>query len=870
MSKKWIITSKIHIAENDFISWLKSSASFDFNIELYNCNTSDDFAGMFGNNYMKPPCSSIEKFYANELADMILSFEKELLILYYDKKENTLNFSFETNRDKAINFTVFNTAMLLSIGSFKKNNIKDMCLISTESFDNMNYAIEFDNNTVKIIKTTPKNAVLPDKYKAIYDILHDNEPIIEHLDKNIQTLFISLITKRLEADKEDIILFSSPERLSVISHDAYYFTDGKNVLTKDGSPVKNADPLSFYSLGYGYSMDKDNIYYKTDKVVEADKKTFFVLNWGYAKDKNNAYFKGNKICELTCNFRALKPAKGYATNNIVVFYNGKALQGSDPMAFQTVGDSSYNDAKYIIIDNLFSYFDGEILDDIDKDTLQSISKNFFKDLSNVYYLNIKLEGLNPDDVKVINEYYIADKKHAYYCSPKEIVKLEDVNTIGLHANGKTAVDNKNVYHKGKIIEGLNGAEVNISSKDFCGYLIDSNNVYYYTEKIDACPKTFKSLIFGYGADGNYLFSKGRKIREGNFKSVLSLFDSTLSESTVIEINDKSELGGSFKRFKNSIYYGSAVINNADANSFIPFQVECPSTKTLVTTDYAKDKNNIYFKNNIVNNADVDTFKIIIHPKCMVTEFIKPYMAVDKNYTYYRGKILENISPENIKPFIIPRTWVEGSTLIYNGKCVENVNIDKYRNIENDVYTDDKNIFYKILPIYKANNTDIMIISDKYVKLDNNVCYMDEDFFGNITTNLFEPHINSFDIFHDNDRFSFDRYAVYFKGIKINNISMDTFSLIGDNYFHNGQNIFCGNEMIMNADIGLFMLLGDGYATDGQHTYYQNKELNVKNIIHTLGNGYATDGIRFWIYGEEIDNPYEHQFITDILGHGFSA
>ena len=146
--------------------------------------------------------------------------------------------------------------------------------------------------------------------------------------------------------------------------------------------------------------------------------------------------------------------------------------------------------------------------------------------------------------------------------------------------------------------------------------------------------------------------------------------------------------------------------------------------------------------------------------------------------------------------------------------------------------------------------------------------MEEDRDGNLTANTFTPHINSFDILPENNAFSFDRYKLYFKGLEINGINLGSISMIGDNYIQDKEHIFCGNVKLDNVDLGLFMLLGDGYATDGHHTFYQDKLLETKNMLHVLGQGYATDGVTFWLYGVVLDNPYEHQYITDILGQGF--
>ncbi|MDY5051456.1 MAG: DKNYY domain-containing protein, partial [Candidatus Mucispirillum faecigallinarum] len=163
---------------------------------------------------------------------------------------------------------------------------------------------------------------------------------------------------------------------------------------------------------------------------------------------------------------------------------------------------------------------------------------------------------------------------------------------------------------------------------------------------------------------------------------------------------------------------------------------------------------------------------------------------------------------------------------------------------------------------------VVILSNNYIKDDSELCYLEEDWEGYLTANTFTPHINSFDILPENSAFSFDRFKIYFKGKEIEGIDLTSISMIGDNYLQDKTNIYCGNVKLENADIGYFMLLGDGYASDGKNTFYQAKQLETQNMLHILGQGYATDGITFWLYGSVLSNPYEYQYITDILGQGF--
>lgn len=867
MENNWIITAKIHISEADFNSWLASAAKFTTHAEIFNCDSDDKFVNILLGGSIKAPYSSIANFFANELSEMILSFDKESLLLYYNHISSTLDFAFEINRYNGFNTAIYNTALLLSIAPFKNNDKADLCLISSREFANICYAVEITKNGIKIIKINSQNAVIPYKYSLVYDMLHKEDSLQNYLQKDLYHLFYNFITKRLETDLEDIILFSSPERPAVITPDAKYKTDGKNVITDKGEIVPNANPATFISLGVGYGTDKGKVFYGSMEIENADSSTFFVLNYGYAKDKSYAYYNGEPICKLSCNFRVFKQGDGYATDNINVYYKGILLENSNPMAFRITGDNNFADAEYLAADNICTYRIGQSIEHIDNETITSIGKNFFKDKNKVYYLTTPLNMLNPNEARVLNEYYIADKTHAYFCDKNGTVLLKQVNPLGLQVRSRLAVDNTNVFFKGRAIDNLDGAKVDIHSDNFSGYLNDGSSVFYYTDKVDADPFTFKSLDFGYGSDGKSLFFKGKVVKQGNFHSVISLFDSSITDtSNTLSDDDIIELGNSYKRIKNKIYYCSILLENADAETFELVYVSTP--KGDIATFYAKDKNNVYYKDRIIKQADVSSFAVLLHPDYdTIVDYI-PKTAVDNKYAYFKDNIIPDIDPATVYPFIIHRAWQAGTNIIYKGKVIKNIDLDNFHKIECDIYTDNKRVYYKILPVENINPAKVVILSNNYIKDDNGLCYLEEDWEGYLTANSFTPHINSFDILPENNAFSFDRYKVYFKGKEITEIDLNSINMIGDNYLKDKDNIYCGNIKLENADTAYFMLLGDGYAADGKNTYYQAKQLDTKNMLHILGNGYATDGVTFWLYGSVLSNPYEHQYITDILGQGF--
>ena len=95
MENNWIITAKIQISEADFNKWLASSAKFTTQAELFNCDSDDPFVNILLGGSIKAPYSSIASFFAGELSEMTLSFDRESLLLYYNHVNSTLDFAFE-------------------------------------------------------------------------------------------------------------------------------------------------------------------------------------------------------------------------------------------------------------------------------------------------------------------------------------------------------------------------------------------------------------------------------------------------------------------------------------------------------------------------------------------------------------------------------------------------------------------------------------------------------------------------------------------------------------------------------------------------------------------------------------------------------
>ena len=169
--------------------------------------------------------------------------------------------------------------------------------------------------------------------------------------------------------------------------------------------IEGADAKTFEVFEDGeYAKDKNNVYYEENVLNEADPKSFKLLtkiSYGLSKDKNNLYFLGNKVDNIDVKTLEIM------TDEFSIYLKDK---NGVYILF------SYNGGVPVDLDNVI--MSPKILKNVDKQTFQLIGGGYSKDKNSVYYIGKKIDGVVPQNVKILKDYIFIDGKNCLlYTSP---------------------------------------------------------------------------------------------------------------------------------------------------------------------------------------------------------------------------------------------------------------------------------------------------------------------------------------------------------------------------------------------------------------------------------------------------------------------
>ncbi len=144
----------------------------------------------------------------------------------------------------------------------------------------------------------------------------------------------------------------------------YGYSRDKNHVYYYGDIVENIDSETFKLFGYAYFGDKNGVYYQKNLIPDSDSGTFRLLeydgivNGSYGKDKNSVYLYGVLVkgsdsgtFELIDHY--------YSKDKNYVYYSGNIVEKADPATFRKAWkhDGSYTD---YYIDKNHVYKNGDI------------------------------------------------------------------------------------------------------------------------------------------------------------------------------------------------------------------------------------------------------------------------------------------------------------------------------------------------------------------------------------------------------------------------------------------------------------------------------------------------------------------------------
>lgn len=265
-----------------------------------------------------------------------------------------------------------------------------------------------------------------------------------------------------------------------------YYLKGNNVYF-DRYKVQSADAQSFQALRERYWKDKRCVYFdmncqwilNDEKKNEKESAFIFISNF-YSKFWSEIYWKKTKIADLK-NWEFQDLWDGYININNQIFFAWKPIE-RDIASFKNFGGWYTSDISGIYyVNDKVSY---------DKESFEYLWNNYVKDKRGLYYFNKKLEKIDADTVKVLDQHYVIDNKYVLF--DNKVIKWVDVDSFEV-LEYPWAKDKNNVYEKGILVYWLMPRKFEVI--DSMNWLIkDWNGVYENGRRIDW---TFSAKVRNY-------------------------------------------------------------------------------------------------------------------------------------------------------------------------------------------------------------------------------------------------------------------------------------------------------------------------------------------------------------------------------------
>jgi len=672
-----------------------------------------------------------------------------------------------------------------------KSKVKEADAKSFKSFEDRNKTVMDsyygkDNKNVYLLGKKLKN-VSPKEFEIL------NEDYIKD-DKNIYKVKL-----------EEALFFSSNEI-------------NTKKISVDGLDVKTFRTLeNDKEIETNYFGDKNSVYYiyeNIDKIKEADRNSFKILDYYIAKDKKNVYYKGKKMENVDSeSFKEFGSFIAKDKNRVFYIEGNEDIKDIDAASFEMMGDTYYfRDKKNVFAIKYGGKFpDGQgfvKLKNIDRNSFSTLSKEIGKDNNGVYYLGEKIDGISPNNARVIEELgqdnYILQGDNNYYLMYKSQKDSDDEETEKI---------------KTKKINDLN---------------IDFDTFKYFG-------------IFDYYKDKNSFYYHS----DNDLKKIKSGIDVKSAEN-MINLNN-------IVKDKNNLYY----FYNGEIRK-IDLKIDINSLEVLNNvgyyySDYIRDRNNVYFVDNengiikIVKNADNNTFKVV-----------EENYGMDSKNVYYNGKKLDFVGLDGLK--IFDENYLKDKDSVYqiyetdNNKVkikpIKNLNIDvaSFENILKGTFYKDKNSVYYIdtaedkQELKKLEGADADTFEPGIFSKDKNSVYVDKQKLKGVSPNGFEILDNDLNFIKDyknvfyldraEDGITFIPRVQNTEGVDVATLESVGKSAFKD-YFKDKNNVYIvANERLISTDsintkLNFYKLIGanpktfeliDNFGKDDKNVYFLDKKL----------------------------------------------
>lgn len=189
------------------------------------------------------------------------------------------------------------------------------------------------------------------------------------------------------------------------------YTKDKWTIYYNGKEIKEATPISFKTLGNGYAKDNWNVYYKGVKIDEANSDTFKVLDdKEYSSDEWNVYYNGRLV--KYADTKSFKTSKdGNAKDKQNQYFKGDRINNGNTSSKR----NAYVDLGYGYSEDDWNiYYRDRPIEDVDYDSFRIMYDGYAKDSWNVYYRGVLVAGADSRTFFVEEDGYARDAWNLYY------------------------------------------------------------------------------------------------------------------------------------------------------------------------------------------------------------------------------------------------------------------------------------------------------------------------------------------------------------------------------------------------------------------------------------------------------------------------
>jgi len=387
------------------------------------------------------------------------------------------------------------------------------------------------------------------------------------------------------------------------------------------------------------------------------------------------------------------------------------------------------------------------------------------------------------------------------------------------------------------------------------YWVKDSVVYNRSSILDADVSTFQELRDGWAKDKDFVYRDGQKqayvdidpktlrvispyvldkdnVWTSNLRTIDKITNADVKSFTVLKGINYPYLEGPYAKDKNTAYYYSNVIQNADVNSLV-----------FLGGEYAKDKNRVYKRGEVLPDVDTDSFV-----------FVGNYYTKDKNQVFYEDEKLDiEIDPASFE--FIYYSIIKDDKRVYFFNYDENkyylvdgvdASTFQYVGICSSVKKSTWNYFKDKNHVFTMN-----LLGGDIVKSSSQIDISTFKYFGNYVVADGIPY--SFSYAKDKDN------VYYSCGAVLADADVTTFVDLGDGYAKDKNNIWYFDKVISGADVDTFQVLGGGYAKDKDNAYFIGRSVKnadaetfifVKNNIVGFGS-YAMDKDHIYHYGDVV-------------------